>query len=69
MNMVKSKQKSQKQPIRYWLVEITLTSGEGLHFYVKAPTQIEADEKAEGYCELVSNDVLRNKLMKFQLMT
>ncbi len=66
--MVKSKQKSQKQPIRYWLVEITLTSGEGLHFYVKAPTEIEANEKAEGYVELVSNDVLRNKLMKFQLM-
>ena len=55
-------------PIRYWLVDITLTSGEFLQFYVKALTIKDAYEKADGYAELVSNDVLRNKLKTFKLM-
>lgn len=55
-------------PIRYWLVDITLTSGEVLQFYVKALTIGDAYEKADGYAELVSNDVLKNKLKIFKLM-
>jgi hypothetical protein len=55
-------------PIRYWLVDITLTSGEVLQFYVKALTIGDAYEKADGYADLVSNDVLRNKLKTFKLM-
>lgn len=66
--MNNSNEKTQKQPIRYWLVEITLTSGESLQFYVKTLTISDAYEKADGYAELVSNDVLKNKLKTFRLM-
>lgn len=52
----------------YWNVDITLTSGEVLNFYVKSLTISDAYEKADGYVFWVSNDVLRNKLMKFTLM-
>lgn len=38
-------------PIRYWLVTITLTSGEIVEFYVKARTQFDAYEKADEYAE------------------
>ena len=65
---------SKKQPVakkpkgmRYWLVEITLTSGEILQFYVKALTEFDAYEKADGYTYWVSNEKLKNKL-KFRLM-
>lgn len=67
MNMNKEK-KSGKQPIKYWLVEITLTSGEILEFYVKAINQFEANEKADGYAVLAENDKLKNYLKKFRLM-
>jgi len=40
------------------LVEITLTSGEGLQFYVTAKDQIEAYKKADGYVELAENEKL-----------
>ena len=63
--MMSKKKKSlkgkEKQPMKYWLVEITLTSGEGLQFYVKARNQIEAYEKADDYSELAEN----KELMKF----
>jgi hypothetical protein len=59
---------TQKQPIKYWLVEITLTSGEILEFYVKAINQFEANEKADGYAELAQNGMLKNYLKKFRLM-
>jgi len=49
-----------KQPMKYWLVEITLTSGEGLHFYVSAKDGQSAQEKAEGYEELAKNESLAN---------
>ena len=65
---MKRENENQKQPVRYWLVEITLTSGERLQFYVKALTEIDAYEKADGYSKLVSNDVLKNKLKQFKLM-
>ncbi len=54
--------------MRYWLVEITLTSGEILEFYVKAINQFEANEKADSYAVLVENDKLKNYLKKFRLM-
>ncbi len=53
--------------MRYWLVEFTLTSGEILQFYVKALTQFDAYEKADGYKCFVDNMTLRSKL-KFGLL-
>lgn len=49
-----------QQSMNYWLVEITLTSGEGLHFYVSAKDKQSADEKAQGYTELAKNESLAN---------
>ena len=66
--MENSKQNNQKQPIRYWYVDITLTSGEVLQFYVKAINILEAYKKADGYADLVSNEKLLNKLKSFKLM-
>jgi hypothetical protein len=66
--MLEKKKNTKKQPIRYWLVEITLTSGEILEFYVKAINQFEANEKADGYTELAQNGALKNYLKQFRLM-
>jgi len=44
-----------KQPMIYWLVAITLTSGEELHFYVSAKDKQSAYEKADEYAELAKN--------------
>ena len=41
-----------KQPLKCWLVEITLTSGEDLQFYVTALNEHEAYVKADGYAEM-----------------
>ena len=38
----KARKEQEKQPIKYWLVDITLTSGEDLQFYVPAINQVEA---------------------------
>ena len=35
-----------REPIRYWMVELTLTSGDVQNFYVKARTSHDAMEKA-----------------------
>ena len=35
-----------REPIRYWMVELTLTSGDVQNFYVKARTSIDAKVKA-----------------------
>lgn len=35
-----------REPIRYWMVEQTLTSGDVQNFYVKAKTSIDAMVKA-----------------------
>lgn len=63
--MDKKKQKSEKQPIKYWLVELMLTSGDVRMFYVKARNQFEANEKADGYASLAENkkifDAVTNK--------
>lgn len=61
---------TQKQPVvKYWLVEITLTSGEILCFYVKARNQFEANEKADGYAILAEDKTLKNKMKQFKLLT
>jgi len=62
MKMYKKKKTSkedEKQPLKCWLVEITLTSGEGLQFYVTAKDKFHAYEKADGYAELAENELLR----------
>lgn len=58
---------NEKQPMKYWLVEITLTSGEDLQFYVSALTQFEAYQKADGYKYWIGNEKLTNKLRQFRL--
>ena len=67
MNMNKEK-KSGKQPMKYWLVEITLTSGEILEFYVNGFNQFEANQKADGYAVLAQNGLLKNYFKQFRLM-
>lgn len=59
---------TQKQPIKYWLVEITLTSGEILEFYVKAINQFEANQKADDYAVLAENEKLKNYYKQFRLL-
>jgi hypothetical protein len=70
MKMEKTNKKNEKQPLKVWLVEITLTSGEGLQFYVSARNQHEAYEKADGYAELAENEHLLRcyKNMGFRLL-
>ncbi len=55
----KARKEQEKQPLKCWLVEITLTSGEGLQFYVTAKDQVEAYKKADGYAELAENELLK----------
>ena len=55
--------------MRLWLVDITLTSGEVLQFYVSGMTQFDAYEKADGYSYWVGNEKLKNKLKTFRFMT
>jgi len=59
MNMSKKK-KADKPPMKYWLVELTLTSGRVRTFYVKARFQYEAYRKADYYASLASNEKLFN---------
>jgi hypothetical protein len=54
--------------MKYWLVEITLTSGEILQFYVSGLTQFDANEKALSYTYWTANEKLKNKLSTFRLM-
>ena len=44
--------------MRYWLVELTLTSGRVRMFYVKARYEYVAYQKADYYASLVSNKQL-----------
>ena len=44
--------------MKYWLVELTLTSGRVRSFYVKARTQFDAYEKADYYASLAGNKKL-----------
>ena len=58
--MVKKKKVTEKPPMRYWLVELTLTSGRVRTFYVKARFQYEAYKSADYYAGLASNEKLFN---------
>ena len=58
----------QAKIINYWLVEITLTSGEILKFYVSAQTLFFAEEKAHEYACWMTDEKLKNKLSTFRLM-
>ena len=49
----------QKQPLKCWLVEITLTSGEGLQFYVTAKDEFSAYQKADEYAIMAEDESLR----------
>ena len=51
----RAQKEQEEQPMLYWLVDITLTSGEDLQFYVSAINQYEAMLKADGYAELAEN--------------
>lgn len=56
----RAQKEQEEQPMLYWLVEITLTSGEGLQFYVSAINHYEANLKAHGYADLAeSSESLR----------
>jgi hypothetical protein len=67
--MKSSEKSAQKQSMKYWLVEITLTSGEILSFYVKALTHQFAYEKADEYAEIAENNNALKALMKqFRLL-
>lgn len=57
--MMKKKEKNPKQPKKYWLVDITLTSGSVLQFYVSAINQFEAQRKADDYAVLAQNEKLK----------
>ena len=66
--MENKKQKVRKQPIKYWLVDITLTSGENLQFYVKAIDKFEAYRKADEYATLAENEKLKTFMEEFKLL-
>lgn len=52
-----------KQPLNCWLVEITLTSGEDLQFYVTAKDKYSAYEKADTYAKLAECEELKQYYM------
>jgi hypothetical protein len=52
-----------KQIIRYWIIEFTLTSGETVEFYVKAKTQQDALVIGKSYRHLIE----LGKLGEFKL--
>ena len=58
--MMNKKKKAEDVPMKYWLVELTLTSGRVRTFYVKARFQQDAYEKADYYAGLASNEKLFN---------
>jgi len=69
MDKKKAKAKSKKPPMKYWLVELTLTSGRVRTFYVKARYEADAYEKADYYASLASNKQLFDTATeKFKLL-
>ena len=64
MNKKKKKAENEDIPLRYWLVELTLTSGRVRTFYVKARFQQDAYNKADYYASLASNEKLFNRATK-----
>lgn len=68
--MVALKKKTKKPPMKYWLVELTLTSARVRTFYVKARTEYDAYEKADYYAGLVGNKQLFDLTTgKFRLLS
>jgi len=56
--------------MKYWLVELTLTSGRVRTFYVKARYQYEAYKTADYYASLAGNEKLFDLTTeKFKLLT
>ena len=56
--------------MKYWLVELTLTSGRVRTFYVKARYHYDAYEKADYYAGLASNEKLFDLTTgKFRLLS
>lgn len=69
MTMKNQKKRAEKPPMKYWLVELTLTSGRVRTFYVKALTQFDAYEKADYYASLAENEKLFDVVTgKFRLL-
>lgn len=62
------KKNAEKQPMKYWLVEFTLTSGKILTNYVKAINIHEAYKIADDYAVLAENEKLRKHLEVFRLL-
>ncbi len=62
------KKKAAKPVMKYWLVELTLTSGRVLNFYVKARFQHDAYQKADEYAILAENEKLRKNMETFKLL-
>jgi hypothetical protein len=58
--MMTKKQTVEKRPLRIWSVEITLTSGEGLQFFMPAKDEFHANQKADEYSLLAENKMLYN---------
>lgn len=56
-----------KQPMIYWLVQFTLTSGQIVEFYVSAINEFEANQKAQEYRYIVEVPKLLNDFGKFRL--
>lgn len=50
-----------RETIRYWMVELTLTSGDVQKFYVKAKTHQDALVKANGLLHVASVSKLKRK--------
>lgn len=49
------------EPVRYWTVTITLTSGDVEQFYVKAKDEFAAYEKADAYAQYLPNIKTKQK--------
>ena len=54
--------------MKYWLVELTLTSSQVLTFYIKAINKHEAYIKADEYAILAENVKLRKNMETFKLL-
>ena len=69
--MMETKKKGQKdqgkQPMKYWLLQFTLTSGRIVEFYVSAETEFDAQIKAQGYRYIVEVPELLSDFGKFRL--
>ena len=66
--MMNKKKKAEDVPMKYWFVELTLTSGRVRTFYVKARFQYEAYKKADYYASLANNEKLFEVTKKFNLL-